>query len=529
MVSLPAAPPQAGSTLRHALADVEALLRRYVVFANPHQLVAVVLWVAHAHALEAAETSPYLWVRSAEKRSGKSLLLDCLEYLVARPWRAVLPSEAVLFRKIEAGHPTLLLDEADTIFGPKTAASYEGLRAILNAGNRRGVRVPRVAGAGSKLKLVEFDTFCPKVIAGIGDLPDTVADRSIDIRLERRRRDEPVARFRRRTFEPLAAPVREALAAALADYVDAGALAGEPAVPETLNDRAADGWEPLLVIAEAAGGHWPARARAAALALSGERDLGDERLGVVLLHDVRRVFEMRHAEWLDTADLIAALKDDAEAPWADLGPHGLTPHRLASLLRPYGIAPRPRADGQARGYAGDAFEDAWARYLDGLSTSVATVKPSAPSVVEEREPDDLTVQAALPTIPWADPGGKPPPPCGFPRHRDTWHARPDGTLVCATCHPPFKAAMAADVAHPRHPQAEATHDERTTLLGQAAAHGWPRLDFAPGRSVSAGELAWGIFVSRASDFDVALARAAITAYERAREQRGGPTAGSATA
>jgi hypothetical protein len=68
------------------------------------------------------------------RRSGKTRLLDVLELLVANPWRVITPSEAVVFRKIDADSPTLLLDEVDAIFSPKANGTTEGLRALLNAG-----------------------------------------------------------------------------------------------------------------------------------------------------------------------------------------------------------------------------------------------------------------------------------------------------------------------------------------------------------------------------------------------------------
>jgi hypothetical protein len=144
--------------------------RRYVVMSGA-QAIAVAVWTLHTHALDACEQSPYLAITSAEKRSGKTRLLDTLELLVARPWRVVMPSEAVVFRKIDAHKPTLLLDEVDAIFNPKAGANVEGLRALLNAGNRPGTQVPRCVGQSQTL--TDFSVFCAKAIAGIKDLPET--------------------------------------------------------------------------------------------------------------------------------------------------------------------------------------------------------------------------------------------------------------------------------------------------------------------------------------------------------------------
>jgi len=106
------------------LDSLVSFLRRYVVMSEP-QAIAVALWVVDTHALDAAEQSPLLAITSAEKQSGKTRLLDVLELLVAKPWRVITPSEAVVFRKIDADTPTLLLDEVDAIFGPKANSNVE--------------------------------------------------------------------------------------------------------------------------------------------------------------------------------------------------------------------------------------------------------------------------------------------------------------------------------------------------------------------------------------------------------------------
>src|SRR5262249_48866311 len=152
-----------------------------------------------------------------ERRSGKSRLLDVLQLLVARPWRAIEPTEAVMFRKIERDTPTLLLDEADAIFGKKRETT-EGLRALLNAGNARGTLVPRWGGAEQEVP--EFSVFCAKALAGIGALPDTIADRSVRIAMKRKVRGEDCERFRRRRAEDAAEPVRDRLVESLENLQD---------------------------------------------------------------------------------------------------------------------------------------------------------------------------------------------------------------------------------------------------------------------------------------------------------------------
>src|SRR4029453_2776057 len=178
------------------LDEIERQYRAYIAWASDHQVVAVTLWTAHTHAAEAFDTTPYLAIESAEPESGKTRTLEVAERLAARAWMLVEPSEAAMFRKIERDHPTVLLDESDALWGAK-ADGREGLRALLNAGYRRGATVPRCAGEGTGMDVKTSPAYGPKALAGLADrLPRTIASRSIPIRLQRRAKDERVEGFR---------------------------------------------------------------------------------------------------------------------------------------------------------------------------------------------------------------------------------------------------------------------------------------------------------------------------------------------
>jgi hypothetical protein len=347
------------------LDDIVAFIRQYVVLTS-EQADTLSLWVLQSWTLGAFETTPYCWVSSAEKQSGKTRLLEVLFHVVRHPWLTGRVTAAVLVRKIDAECPTLLLDETDAAFGfgDEYAAA---LRDVLNTGHRRGGKASVCVGQGAQMTYRDFSTFCPKALAGLKRLPDTVEDRSIPIRLRRRRRDEPVRRYRYRKAEGLAAQLREKLAAWAAAVTVAHLREAQPAIPGELDDRASEGWEPLLAIADLAGGTWPSRARRASLALSTGRAHEDESEGVRLLTDIRAVFERHDVERIATADLLVALKDDEESPWGTWGKAkvGLTPHDLARLLRPFEIRPTTvnLEDRRAKGYKREDFEDAWTRYL----------------------------------------------------------------------------------------------------------------------------------------------------------------------
>jgi hypothetical protein len=354
------------------LSEVETFLGRYIV-ATGEQLTAMALWIAHTHAIDAAEQTPYLNVRSPEKQSGKTRALEVLELLVPRPERwGARPSEAVVYRAISAFEPTLLLDEVDAIWNDRYD-EHEGLRAVLNSGNRRGATVPRCIGSAGD-KIARFPVFCPKVLAGIGELPDTVADRSIPIVLKRRTEDEPVERFRRRavreegTAESLKRRAGGWGAAATDELRDA-----RPDLPEELTDREQESVEPLLAIADLAAGEWPERARTAltSVIVDGRADASDSR-ELQLLSDLREVWLSEGwPEFLASTELVRGLLQLSDAPWSDPR-RPLTEYWLARHLRAYRIRPVRRRQGnrrrhgdgdRAKGYNREDLEEVWRRYL----------------------------------------------------------------------------------------------------------------------------------------------------------------------
>jgi hypothetical protein len=359
------------SYLADYLDTLDALLRRYVVFRSDAQVAAVALWIVHTWAFESSDATPYLCVTSAERRSGKTRLLELLALVVRNPMHVAHTSAAALFRSIAEERPTLEFDEADAVFKRSVSPATEELRAVLNAGHRRGATVRRCVGEGRKQTVVAFDTFCPKVLAGIGNLPDTIEDRCIKIRMERRRPSDRVARFRPRLLEPEAADLRHALgewAQAHIDYLGSA----EPLLPPELDDRAQDGWEPLLAIADLAMGEWPDRARSAAVSLAQGAVSDDESLTTLALSHVREAFNGTGR--MSTEDLLRALTNRDDAPWSEWwgrdvedgriqGPAA----RLSRLLRPFEIAPKVMKIGDSqkpiRGYERDQLESAWERYL----------------------------------------------------------------------------------------------------------------------------------------------------------------------
>jgi hypothetical protein len=344
------------------LDDVAGWLSAHVAYASEHHAPAVALWAAHSHALHAAASTPRLAFVSPEPGSGKTRSLELLELLVHQGRHVLSMTPAALFRVVEAERPTILLDEVDAIFGPK-AKDHEDLRALINAGHRPGASVLRVAGEGGNMRPREYRAYCAVALAGLGQLPQTIATRSITIRMRRRAPDEHVRPFRERVTRPEGEALRRRLAAWVHRRGDM--IPEDPELPAGVTDRPADCWEPLVAVADAAGDRWPDTARAACRAIVTAAE-DDHSPGVHLLADLRQAFGQDAR--LATATLVERLAALDEAPWADRLDGKSDKARgswLAARLRPYGITPRTvrLGDSTPKGYDAADFADTWRRYL----------------------------------------------------------------------------------------------------------------------------------------------------------------------
>jgi len=383
------------------LTMIHEFLLRFMVFSDPAQAVALALWIAHSWVIDAFGFTPYLFIYSPIKRCGKTRLLNCLYVLVCRPWSIVSGTEATLMRKIDAASPTLLFDEIDTVYGNGRDRSRENLRAVLNAGFVRGATVPRCAGR----EVIEYSVFCPKAFAGIGNsLPNTVKDRSIWIHLVRRRKDQRIESLRHPDFSGLSTMIVEGLTswAGYEEYLQKLATS-RPEVPSELGDRAADIGEPLLAIAEMAGGKWPEAARSSLVALLCANE--DEELaepGVRLLGAIRDIFVAEGRKQLPTIQILRKLaaREEEEA-WTTQWPRELAGNhargpaaKMATLLRPYGISAgtiRLHDGTTPKGYRLAVFADAFDRYLPDLPEKLATTPQETAEPPPEKtvEPGDV--------------------------------------------------------------------------------------------------------------------------------------------
>lgn len=334
------------------LDDLEDALRRFVVI-DPEPLAAVALWVVHADALEAFGISPILLITAATKGCGKSTLLEVVGRMVPRPLMSAATTAAALYRSAE--HlPTILCDEGDTYLGADPR-----LVTFFNAGHRRGVPFRICEGDDNHVKA--YPSWCPKALAMIGKpRAATITDRSVMVELRRKLAGDQADDFSGLDPYPELEELGRRCARWAADHTKE-LRSARPDLPAGFMNRLADNWRPFFAIADSAGGHWPERSRDAARGIG---QIADEGLEILLLEDLRELFEDRDA--LYTTDAVDELRALSGRPWDSCNRgRGITGRWLAVTLTGFGIQPDRILNGSTRkrGYARAQFVDAWLRYL----------------------------------------------------------------------------------------------------------------------------------------------------------------------
>ncbi|WP_166805022.1 DUF3631 domain-containing protein [Nitrosococcus wardiae] len=351
------------------LNEVKAVFNGYLVL-PPMASSILAAWTVHTYLINAAHATPYLHISSPQPQCGKSTLLDLLEALVYRSFKFASASPSAIFRVIEEHHPTLLIDEADSFL-----KENEDLRGILNDGYKPNGSVLRTVSINNEHQVRAFSTWGAKAIAGIGNLPTTIADRSIEITLKRKLPTEKTKRLRLRTIGKELLPLRRRIVRWVEDNKEAIAKA-EPLIPDELSNRREEVWETLFAIADCAGGDWPKVMRQ----IAGQQNTssGDQPAELQLLADILSVFEDKQIDRIFSNELVDALIEMEDRPWGEWRRgKPITSNLLSKLLKPFKIkakqvwiSPKNR-----NGYLKTDFDDAYIRYV-GFQRSRTLKAPS---------------------------------------------------------------------------------------------------------------------------------------------------------
>jgi putative DNA primase/helicase len=375
------------------LPEIAGTIGRFVI-CEPEIAVGAALWAAMTWFIDKIQVAPLAIITSPEKRCGKSQLLTLLAKLSCRPLPSSNISPAALFRSVDAWQPSLFIDEADAFM-----KENEELRGLLNAGHTRDSAFT-IRCVGDNHEPKSFNLWGAKLLAGIGKLADTLMDRSIVLELRRKRPTENVERLRHAP-DGLFETLQRKLARFAEDNRDAVSKA-RPDIPDTLNDRAQDNWEPLLAIADTAGEEYGRLAREAAVKLSASSD-EEQSLGVELLKDIFEVFVEKEVDRIFTDELVKALCADNEKRWANYNfrqyKSWITPKQLAQILSTYNISSGNMRKTVSKalsgnplevkkGYYRHQFEDAFRRYLP--SSFMAPEIPATSATNQEIAPNAMT-------------------------------------------------------------------------------------------------------------------------------------------
>jgi hypothetical protein len=343
------------------LDEIRTFMARFVTFPSPAVLDAVTLWIAHTHVVDGCgrlgfETSPRIAFLSDEPASGKTTALEMVTRLANRGRISIDMTAPGLAISIAEKQGTIGLDELDVLFGAGGAKSV--LRSLLNAGYKRGATWTRKAND-------DLPIFGPVAMAGLAKKWRSATAlsplRSRTIEVEMRRGRGPAERYRPRLHDALSAELRGVLSKWAARYAPL-ILEDWPSLPEGVTDRDEEVWEPLFMVANAAGGHWPASVeRACRELVLGESTVPDEpTVRMRLLADLRWVFG--EAERMTTVQIVAGLHGLPGSEWKKLWPNPATAPRELSLMLGEDVSPiKVRVGEQSlRGYSRKDLEPLWA-------------------------------------------------------------------------------------------------------------------------------------------------------------------------
>lgn len=299
--------PHAELALR--LNEVRNAVLAKFVYMTDAELDLAALWIAHAHAIKAFQTTPRLGVTSQSAGCGKSTLAKLLTMLCPSTSYQIDPTQATYVAEIQGGAETVGIDECDRLWGRAGKNVRGQLIGLINAGyDRDAPGQRRMAGGG---EAGETTLFMPVFLAGIGQLPSTITDRCISIKLAKPPANVSLpgydARIHKTAVAAYGASLGQAVRALVAELATAW-----PERPSGMVLRDGQLWDPILAIGDAAGPEWSERARAAYRAMVlGEVSTPSDSPGDQLRNDVAEIAERpeyKSRTTITTAEVVTALK-----------------------------------------------------------------------------------------------------------------------------------------------------------------------------------------------------------------------------
>jgi len=339
--------------MKNLVARIETYIQDFVTLAEPSYSLPLALWTIGTFCFDQFDAFPYLVITSPTKRSGKTRLSEMISFAAANPRNFAALTAPTMFRSIETENPTIVFDEAESL----SSEAASTMRSVLNVGYRRGQTIPRTVAGGIK----EFPTYCPKMFVLIGDVYDTLRDRSMIITMKRA---ETRRRFTFDVAKEEGRELREMISAAVKDHLGdlQHAFQNHKGLP-FLMDRDEEIWTSLFCIAEVFCKNRITELQAAAVDMATDKTADSKRY-VDLKHAETAAMEDEYAKRLltdlyglfvvggrviSTEDTISALRAIPTAPWRKFRGDGLDAHDLANMLSRFGVRPVRIALGSGRG------------------------------------------------------------------------------------------------------------------------------------------------------------------------------------
>lgn len=165
-------------------------IKDYVFFEDDKNYDVLALWIILSYCYKLFTHVPYLHLKG-DKGAGKSTLLSILKNTCfnATMWASM--TEAVIFRYIDVSNATLLLDEVEDLRNPKN----KGLTGILNAGFNKEGTVPRTKMTKNSEKVIQYNAYSMKALAGINDIPNVLKDRCINIQMAKKPKSIKLSKY----------------------------------------------------------------------------------------------------------------------------------------------------------------------------------------------------------------------------------------------------------------------------------------------------------------------------------------------
>ena len=323
---------------------IETFLTDYVTFPDPAYSLPIALWIIGTFCFESFDTFPYFVITSATKRSGKTRLGEIISFCCNKPENFAAMTGPTFYRIIEQEKPTIIFDEAEKL----SSEAASTMRSVLNVGYRKGQSIPRTMGN----KVIRFDTYCPKAFILIGDVYDTLRDRSILITMVRA---EALKRFTIDAAVREGSELRTAAGKAINGHSDEIAAAFQDhAGLNFLMDRDEEIWTPLFVLcsifapermkelartAVDLSTEKTAEARRYTALKTSESSATDDEYSKRLLTDLYGLFLAGGFKAITTKDAIEQLKNLPTSPWRKYKGRGLTVHNMSAMLSRFGVNP----------------------------------------------------------------------------------------------------------------------------------------------------------------------------------------------